>query len=80
MIRVRCIPRNNVITEISITGDFFLYPEDALWIIEDKLRGIKVESEKIRDRLAKLLKEYNVSLVGSTLDDFVEAIYNACKE
>jgi lipoate---protein ligase len=37
-----------VIQSIKITGDFFLYPEEALDILEAKLTGTKFERDAIK--------------------------------
>lgn len=61
------------IIEARITGDFFLYPEDALWKLEESLRGAAVA--EVADRVRDALKE--ARLVGSTAEDFIEAIMEA---
>ncbi len=64
------------IVEARITGDFFLYPEDALWKLEESLRGAAVA--EVADRVRDALKE--AKLVGSTAEDFIEALMEAVEK
>ncbi|MEM1509259.1 MAG: hypothetical protein QW291_01020 [Thermofilaceae archaeon] len=61
------------IVEAYITGDFFLYPEDALWKLEELLKGAAVA--EVADRVKDALKD--ARLVGSTVEDFIEVIMKA---
>ncbi len=56
-----------------ITGDFFAYPEDAVWRLEEGLRGAPLG--EVRMRVLSLLR--GVRLVGSTPEDFAEALEEA---
>ena len=78
LIRVKCNPREDKIGEIVITGDFFIYPEDSLWIIENGLKGVSINRETIYSVLEKLVKDSGIEFIGSSINDFVEAIYCAC--
>jgi lipoate-protein ligase A len=78
LIRVKCEAQGGTVRNVEITGDFFMYPEDSLWIIQDSLKGIEVTRDAIKGRLAEVFKEHGVQLAGSTIDDFAEAIYCAC--
>ncbi len=79
LIRVQCISSRGLIRDLRITGDFFIYPEDSLWFLEEKLKGLRIRSiDELEEFLNKLLKSKGVELVGSTPRDFAEAIYCAC--
>ncbi len=77
LIRARVEVSGGRIVDARLTGDFFLYPEDALWGLEERLRGTSVNREAIRRVVEGFLEETGARLVGSTVDDFVEAIYCA---
>ncbi|MCS7105469.1 MAG: hypothetical protein NZ954_07920 [Thermofilaceae archaeon] len=72
-VKVSVDPRTGRIVEANITGDFFIYPEDTVWILEDSLKGSPVGEAK--NVVLKVLE--NVELKGSTTDDFVEAVLEA---
>jgi len=42
LIRVEANVESNIIISIRLTGDFFMVPEGALWLLERHLRGIEL--------------------------------------
>ncbi len=79
LIRVQCVSSEGVIKNIRITGDFFIYPEDSLWLLEEGLKGFKISSiDGLEKALRELINNRGIELVGSTPRDFAEAIYCAC--
>jgi lipoate---protein ligase len=46
-----------VINSITITGDFFLYPEDTLDQLEDNLVGTRLDREAVRKTIEKSLEQ-----------------------
>ena len=46
----------NTINWITIAGDFFLYPEDALETLEEDLIGAKLEREILKQQIDNSLK------------------------
>lgn len=48
---------NNTIHSITITGDFFLYPEESLDKIERSLIGTKLEKNSIKQKIQKSLND-----------------------
>ncbi len=63
------------IKDIVISGDFFLYPEEYIHVIESKLKGRGMSD------IVKVLKEFkdSVEIVGASLDEFAEAVLEAYK-
>lgn len=51
---------NNTIQSISITGDFFIHPEDAVERLERSLTGVKLDEESIMRTINKSLEGYEV--------------------
>ncbi|MHC1605733.1 MAG: lipoate protein ligase C-terminal domain-containing protein [Candidatus Methanofastidiosia archaeon] len=63
------------ITNIRITGDFFMYPEEKLSILEAKLEGKRfVEIEKVIDDFYKI---ENITTPGIFPGDFLRALLKA---
>jgi lipoate---protein ligase len=56
----------NTINWITIAGDFFLYPEEALEILEAGLIGIKLDRDTLKQEIDKHLKNYEVYGFDST--------------
>jgi lipoate---protein ligase len=66
----------NTINWITIAGDFFLYPEEALEILEAGLIGTKLDRETLKQEIDNCLKNYEVYGFDST--SLTEAILG-CK-
>ena len=66
----------NTINRITIAGDFFLYPEEALEILEANLVGKKLERETLKQEIDICLEDIEVYGFNST--SLAEAIVG-CK-
>ncbi len=66
----------NTINWITIAGDFFLYPEEALEILEAALIGTRLDRETLKQEIENCLKNYEVYGFDST--SLTEAILG-CK-
>ncbi|MFP3268509.1 MAG: lipoate protein ligase C-terminal domain-containing protein [Desulfurococcales archaeon] len=66
-----------VIQSITITGDFFLLPEDALWKLEERLKGAKLERNEIIKKIEQVFEETEAIVVGSTPQEIAEVILEA---
>ncbi len=56
----------NTINWITIAGDFFVYPEEALERLEADLIGIKLEKETLKQKIDNFLKNSEVYGFDST--------------
>jgi len=77
LIRVAVLLDENgsTVQSVRITGDFFMYPEEALWYVEENLLNTSVS--ELEARIRNLFRELNIALVGSTVEDFLEAFRKA---
>ena len=66
----------NTINCITIAGDFFLYPEEALEILEAALIGTRLDRETIKQEIDNCLK--NSEVYGFDSTSLTEAILG-CK-
>ena len=66
----------NTINQITIAGDFFLYPEEALEILEASLIGIRLDRETLKQEIDNCLK--NSEVYGFDSTSLTEAILG-CK-
>ena len=65
------------ITEIKITGDFFIYPEEAIELIEDTLRNTRTEKNIITEKLKEVYKKEEITTPGIKIADWVTVIFLA---
>ncbi len=78
LIRASVVVKEGRIADISITGDFMVMPEDVVFRLEGELREVPVQREAVKQAVARALE--GASLVGCTIDDFVDVILCATGE
>jgi hypothetical protein len=66
----------NTINSITISGDFFLYPEEALETLEARLIGTKLERDTLKQEIDMYLK--NSEVYGFDSTSLTEAVLG-CK-
>ncbi|MCD6485607.1 MAG: hypothetical protein J7L47_10910 [Candidatus Odinarchaeota archaeon] len=62
------------IRQVKLFGDYFLYPEEAIFEIEKALVGIKLKREEILNTLNAKFKELGVVSIGITPENICEGI------
>ncbi len=69
------------IESVQILGDFFMYPEEAIEVIEKSLIGLGRNSDRtsIADGIKKISEENRITMVGIDPDSMAEAIFMAMK-
>jgi len=74
LIRVRLVVEDKTIRDLEISGDFFMYPEDALWDLERLLVGKRIEKASLVTEISGFYDRFEVRSPGVTPEDFAEAI------
>lgn len=64
------------ITQVTLTGDFFMHPEDAIEELESMLVGAPLERAALEERISKCLGD-RVQLIGAAPGDFAHVIMAA---
>jgi hypothetical protein len=77
LIRVQATVKDGRIARIMISGDFFLYPEDQIWMLEKALLNVEAEREEVFKVVKKFYDETKIFTPGVKPEDFVEAIMKA---
>ncbi|MGF3553810.1 MAG: lipoate protein ligase C-terminal domain-containing protein [Thermoplasmatota archaeon] len=70
---------SNVINNISITGDFFVYPEESIDIIEKKLKDTLLIKDDLIEEINHVIKKYNIEFIGLDAESLVEGIIRCVK-
>ncbi|HOP88390.1 MAG TPA: lipoate protein ligase C-terminal domain-containing protein [Acetomicrobium flavidum] len=68
-----------VISDINISGDFFMYPEEALDDLERLLVGAKAERAELSKLIEQFYEQRQIQAPMLTPDCFVEAIMRAVR-
>jgi lipoate-protein ligase A len=66
--------KNNLIKEISITGDFFAYPEEAIDLMENKLKNTLLKKEILLNKINSIIKKHNIQFIGLNAEGLTEGI------
>ena len=66
--------KRNLIEEINIMGDFFAYPEEAVEMMEDKLKNTLLEREHLLKKISSIIKEYNIQFIGLDAEGLTQGI------
>jgi len=77
LIRSFVTVQNGKIKEISISGDFFLFPEEAFFRIVEEIKGIKAEREEVELKIKEIYERENIQSPGTLPSDFTESIMKA---
>ncbi len=71
--------KNNKITFLQFTGDFFLLPETDLEDLERHLIGAKTDSEELKGKIVKFLTDRKTVIAGAKPEDFAHVLNEALK-
>jgi len=77
LIRVTVYSVSGKIDKVTISGDFFFYPEDKLWTLEQAIAGSTFDEKELIDKIAKFYRTQGVVTPGVKPEDFVSAILKA---
>lgn len=66
--------KTNKINNISITGDFFAYPEEAIEIIENELKNIEIEKSVLLQKINYVIKKDNIKFIGLNAEGLTQGI------
>jgi lipoate-protein ligase A len=68
---------NGIIKDINISGDFFLFPEDAFFKMIQELKGIPAIREDLERKIQEVYLKENIQSPGTLPADFAESIMKA---
>ncbi len=65
------------ITDITFSGDFFMFPEDAIDSIEEGLKGTAANNEAVLSAVEQVYGSKQIQSPGTTPEDFTISIMQA---
>lgn len=80
LIKVSMEVKDDIIVNIKITGDFFMYPEEAIRDLEGALIGASLNAMDLEARISKFLLERKIEFPMISVMDLVNAILSAKPE
>ena len=66
--------KNNSINCISITGDFFAYPEEAIETMENELKNTKMDKDVLLSKIHLIIKKNNIEFIGLNAEGLTHGI------
>jgi lipoate-protein ligase A len=79
LLKIKLNYRDKKIKEINITGDFFVYPEESIEIIEKELVDVTLDQNEILKKI-KTIKEKNmIDMIGISPEGITKAIMMCLK-
>ncbi len=67
------LKEDDIIEDILISGDFFIYPPNALSHLAETLKGTKYDKDAILNRLDEFFKENKVNIPGVSNQNILNA-------
>jgi lipoate-protein ligase A len=71
--------KKNSIKNITITGDFFAYPEEAIETMEDNLKNTLLNREILLKKINSIIKRDNIEFIGLNSEGLTEGILMCLK-
>jgi lipoate-protein ligase A len=76
LVRLDAVCEQHIISDIKISGDFFVHPEEALFTIERGLDGLGLTGteEDLAHKVGLVVSDSGAVLIGFTTDDIVSLL------
>jgi lipoate-protein ligase A len=80
LVRAAVSVRENVIQATYITGDFFVYPQTAIFKLESRLKHLPLLKREVLSVVGRTLRKLNVQMPGITAEDIARVIMKAASK
>jgi len=74
LIRVTLEIENDIIKDLLISGDFWLFPAKKLSELEKELVGVKISRDELIEVINSFFEKNTIQSPGTTVEDFVKTI------
>ncbi|MFA4830906.1 MAG: lipoate protein ligase C-terminal domain-containing protein [Patescibacteria group bacterium] len=64
LLKVFLTAEEGKIKDVKITGDFFMYPEEKIVLLEEAVKGMELNEEALKEKLEKIIVQENLDLFG----------------
>ncbi len=81
LLRVKCDVEGGVLSNVSLTGDFFMHPEEGVSELENALNGMSNETpvREFVSKLNDLIHERGFELIGFSASNIAETLVEAIR-
>jgi len=71
--------KSNKINKLKITGDFFVYPEEGIEIIENEMENTIIDRDIIYNKIEKIINTNLIQLIGLNSEGITKGIMMCIK-
>lgn len=71
--------KNKSIDKISITGDFFAYPEESIETMENELKNTYLQKDSLMLKINKVIEENGIQFIGLDAESLTTGILMCLK-
>ena len=71
--------KTNHIETVRITGDFFAYPEEAIELIEEELKNVRLEKNTLVEKIQSVINKHDLEFIGLNAEGLTEGILMCLK-
>ena len=79
VIKVELVLAGDTISKVSLSGDFFMYPEEAIEQLEQALSGAKVDFDSLMSAVKRFYKTTGARTPMLEPEHWIEAILKASR-
>ncbi|MHA1215090.1 MAG: lipoate--protein ligase family protein [Candidatus Hodarchaeales archaeon] len=80
LIQVICEFQDAILSDILISGDFWIYPDTILPDLENHLKGVDIKNQNLSHYIDSFLISHNCETLGTTSNDLAKAILTAYQQ
>jgi len=77
LLRATIRVRDQLLDDVALSGDFFIYPQDAIGTLTQALVGSALEQQELHERVTLFWQDNHIQAPGITPDDVVHVIMQA---
>jgi hypothetical protein len=71
--------KKEIIDKISIMGDFFVYPEESMELLEEELKNVSLKENELSNKIQSTIKKYDMQFIGLDCEGIVKGIMMCVK-
>jgi hypothetical protein len=67
------------IVNIMFTGDFYMYPEEEIHSLENKLKGSQIDEDNLKEIITGFFDSETIQIFGADSEDFLQILLTALR-
>ncbi|HLL80391.1 MAG TPA: lipoate protein ligase C-terminal domain-containing protein [Ktedonobacteraceae bacterium] len=80
LLRATIRVREHTLDDVTLSGDFFIYPQESIGPLEQALIGAPLHEKEVRERITAFWQEQQIQSPGMTPDDVASVVMLAAHE